>query len=54
MNAKHYVKLVHEGEYVAEADVELAGLADVRGLRRRRSRGRRRPAHPWRRCAGAG
>ena len=23
MNAKHYVKLVHEGEYVAEVDVEL-------------------------------
>ena len=23
MNAKHFVKLVHEGEYVAEADVEL-------------------------------
>ena len=23
MNAKHYAKLVHEGEYVAEVDVEL-------------------------------
>ena len=104
MNAKHHVKLVHEGEYVAEVEVELiytvegwspylslddacklddvrnalrrgdaksasrlakvyrptpvstrhAGLADVRGLRRRRSPCRRRPAHPWRRCAGAG
>jgi hypothetical protein len=23
MNAKHFAKLVHEGEYVAEVDVEL-------------------------------
>ena len=23
MNAKHYAKLVHEGEYVAEVEVEL-------------------------------
>ncbi len=23
MNAKHYAKLVHEGEYVAEVDAEL-------------------------------
>ena len=23
MNAKHYAKLVHEGEYVAEVDIEL-------------------------------
>ena len=23
MNAKHYARLVHEGEYVAEVDVEL-------------------------------
>ena len=23
MNAKHYAKLVHEGEYAAEVDVEL-------------------------------
>ena len=23
MNAKHYAKLVHEGEYVAEVDVEF-------------------------------